>query len=103
MWIQRLLPQDKTPAAKIKRTSYKGVRGEIYQPAAQANGDFIGLSARVDGYFLTMCVPMPCCVCTCIYMRFFFFLVFVVFIGRGVSSCLGISCALAFYFQQISA
>lgn len=63
MRIQLLLPQDKTPAAKIKRTSHKGVWGEIYQPTAQANGDFIGLSAGVDGYFLTMCVPMPCCVC----------------------------------------
>lgn len=59
------------------------MQGEIYQPAAQANGDFICLCARVDSYILTMCVAMPCCVSMHLYETFFF-LAFVVFMDNGV-------------------
>lgn len=47
------------------------MRGEIYQPAAQANSDFICLCARVDSYILTMCVTMPRCVSMHLYETFF--------------------------------
>lgn len=38
------------------------MRGKIYRPAAQTNGNIIYLCPEVDSYIYTMCVYMPHCV-----------------------------------------
>lgn len=62
--------------------------GEIYRPAARANGDFICLCAGADSYISTMCVYMPCCVSMHLYECFS---VYFVCMDDSVQSSLNIS------------
>lgn len=83
----------------MKSTTHKGTWGEIYQPAAHANGNFICLCAGVDSYILTLCVYTLCHVSVHLYECFS---VCVVFLDNGVQSCLNISACVCIFSLQIS-
>lgn len=83
----------------MKSTTHKGTWGEIYQPAAHANGNFICLCAGVDSYILTLCVYTLCHVSVHLYECFS---VCVVFLDNSVPSCLNISACACIFSVQIS-
>lgn len=83
----------------MKSTTHKGTWGEIYQPAAHANGNFICLCAGVDSYILTLCVYTRRHVSVHLYECFS---ACVVFLDNGVQSRLNISACAWIFSLQIS-
>lgn len=73
------------------------MQGEIYRPAASANGDFICLCAGADSYISTMCIHMSCCVSTHLYECFS---VCVVWMDHSVQSCPNISACTCIFFSS---